>query len=125
MALEAEHGDYDLETGDGPFDGLALLPPWREWTGYRWEWERWGKRFELRPHQTYSEPYGPTSPRSGLPCSWRQAWVEWWECRASGGLWDYETEREMDMANYRRRRAHAREKARADVVRVRGIKRSR
>lgn len=127
-----EPGDYELETGAGPFDELAARPPWRECIGFVWGWEcrrhggcNGGRRtcaLEWMPRRVFGDEYGPTSPRTGMPCSWSRAWSEYYEGRAGGGLWDYETEAEMDRRNYRRRRSAAKERARAKPVRVRGHK---
>lgn len=116
-----DEGDYDRDTGPEAYAHAALSPPWREQRG--WAISRDRKRCDVRP--IWSEEYGPTSPRTGRSVSYAQAYREYLDGRAGGGLWDYDTEREMALANSTMRAALRRQLARHRSLRVRGAPRRR
>lgn len=117
----SDEGDYDRDTGPEAYEHAALSPPWREQRGWAISGDR--RRCDVRP--LWSEEYGPTSPRTGRAVSYAQAYREYLDGRAGGGLWDYDTEREMALASHARRVLERRHRARQRRLRVRRAPRRR
>lgn len=117
----SDEGDYDRDTGPEAYEHAALSPPWREQRGWAISGDR--RRCDVRP--LWSEEYGPTSPRTGRSVSYAQAYREYLDGRAGGGLWDYDTEREMALVSNAQRVQLRRERARRRTLRVRGRVRRR
>ena len=117
----SDDGDYDRDTGPEAYEHAALSPPWRELRG--WYIQRDHSRCDVRPR--WSEEYGPTSPRTGRAVSYAQAYREYLEGRAGGGLWDYDTEREMALVSNAMRLMLRRSRARQRRLRVRNAPRRR
>jgi hypothetical protein len=120
-------GDYDLPDAPSPYDDLIYHPepdvPWRTFAS-ELEWRPdIGVAGELRLKRAVVEERRPISPRTGRPCSFAQAWLEWEQGTYGGGLWCYETEAEYAAMNRHVRVRASRERSKLVRFVASGVRR--